>query len=575
VEIMKKKLQVMDLFAGAGGLSNGFEQTNKFEVKVAVEINKNARKTYQINHHSDVILHEDITKLKYKKDDGTLHDEYSDIDVIIGGPPCQGFSNANRQKNTLLSSNNQLVKEYLRAIEEVRPKAFVMENVRTLESAKHKFFISDDDEKELAELEVKVDDEFIKLGNLANNSEDLKSFLMEACQNKTDITPFLINKEDFSKLNSLLRHAKKQSKNGLVDFLNKENNRKYFRKIVSSKWKEIHEKYLDTSYKDKWYILGESLGKILENEEFNSQVFTNILEDIIETQRIINKTSEVIQNKIKLFGINIISDSVEIHIKSYNVFSYIKAKFSSFGYMLNEDDYIFNAARYGVPQERRRLILMGVLKEALKSEKVKTPNPLFENKDDFNKISHAIADLESLDPATNVNDNEINREDISTIIDNPLIRYLNNGSKIVYNHVRTESREMAQKRFKALTSGQNFHDLDESLKSTYSDHSRTQNTIYKRLDYKQPSDTVVNVRKSMWIHPKLNRAISIREAARLQSFPDTYKFYGTKDSQYQQVGNAVPPLMARFVAESLLESLGIEIKITIKDIISPKMLCNK
>ena len=73
-----------------------------------------------------------------------------------------------------------------------------------------------------------------------------------------------------------------------------------------------------------------------------------------------------------------------------------------------------------------------------------------------------------------------------------------------------------------------------------------------------PSETVVNVRKSMWIHPKFNRAVSAREAARLQSFPDDYIFYGTKDSVYQQIGNAVPPVLGRAVAEVVLDLLGVD-----------------
>jgi DNA (cytosine-5)-methyltransferase 1 len=60
----------------------------------------------------------------------------------------------------------------------------------------------------------------------------------------------------------------------------------------------------------------------------------------------------------------------------------------------------------------------------------------------------------------------------------------------------------------------------------------------------------------MWIHPTQNRAISAREAARLQSFPDNYIFWGTKDSVYQQIGNAVPPLLGRAVAEVVLKLLG-------------------
>lgn len=59
----------------------------------------------------------------------------------------------------------------------------------------------------------------------------------------------------------------------------------------------------------------------------------------------------------------------------------------------------------------------------------------------------------------------------------------------------------------------------------------------------------------MWVHPTKNRAISIREAARLQTFPDSFIFCGTKDKQYQQVGNAVPPIMAKAIAKKLASQL--------------------
>ena len=123
------------------------------------------------------------------------------------------------------------------------------------------------------------------------------------------------------------------------------------------------------------------------------------------------------------------------------------------------------------------------------------------------------------------------------------------------NHISTETRETALERFRAIQQGQNFHSLDDSLKSTYTNADRTQNTIYLRLKYDEPSDTVVNVRKSMWIHPVLDRALSVREAARLQSFPDSFEFIGTKDAQYQQVGNAVPPILAEAIARHIIRLL--------------------
>jgi len=71
----------------------------------------------------------------------------------------------------------------------------------------------------------------------------------------------------------------------------------------------------------------------------------------------------------------------------------------------------------------------------------------------------------------------------------------------------------------------------------------------------------------MWIHSKKDRALSIREAARLQSFPDSFEFAGTKDQQYQQIGNAVPPMLARVIAEKVLNLIGDKANESLEDIL--------
>ena len=134
-------LKILDLFAGAGGLSLGFEKTGQFEVVAIVENNKNAAKTY-LRNHPGLKNYEDILTVDFQQ----IKEECGEVDVIIGGPPCQGFSNANRQHRQLINGSNELVKKYVEAIKEIKPKAFVMENVKTIASNKHSFCVTHTDE---------------------------------------------------------------------------------------------------------------------------------------------------------------------------------------------------------------------------------------------------------------------------------------------------------------------------------------------------------------------------------------------------------------------------------------------
>ena len=118
----------IDLFAGCGGLSEGFIHSG-FQCVSAVEINKEIAKTLQANHQKTKVFNQDIVSIKSKE----LMLGYKSIDLIVGGPPCQGFSMAGKRirKNGIFINDqrNNLFKEFLRIVSEIKPKFFLMENV--------------------------------------------------------------------------------------------------------------------------------------------------------------------------------------------------------------------------------------------------------------------------------------------------------------------------------------------------------------------------------------------------------------------------------------------------------------
>src|SRR5690349_13967537 len=111
--------RLIDLFAGCGGMTQGFIDTERFEPLFAVEFDRDAAATYAANF-GDHVFAGDIKAV----------DMFPIADIVIGGPPCQGFSPLNRERVGF--ERRSLWKEYLRAIDEARPLAFVMENVPEL-----------------------------------------------------------------------------------------------------------------------------------------------------------------------------------------------------------------------------------------------------------------------------------------------------------------------------------------------------------------------------------------------------------------------------------------------------------
>lgn len=137
-----KKPKVIDLFAGVGGLSLGFENCG-FDVILANEYDESIAAAYSKNHPSTKMIVGDITALDLQEVFGSLSGK---VDVVIGGPPCQGFSQKGQRK-TIHDERNFLFKYYVKVVDLVKPKYFLMENVPNLLTAENGYF-----KKEIEEL---------------------------------------------------------------------------------------------------------------------------------------------------------------------------------------------------------------------------------------------------------------------------------------------------------------------------------------------------------------------------------------------------------------------------------------
>lgn len=523
---------VIDLFAGAGGLSLGFQQTRKYTIKVAFENSQYMQDTYRQNHPGVEVLG-DVCTADYAK----IVEKHGPIDVVIGGPPCQGFSNANRQKNHAINQNNMLVKQYIRAILELQPKAFVMENVSMLRSDVHRFYMDKNDESLVKKYKIKVKDTPLQL----IDKEHCFNGAFEIISDKGKILKHLWPDSHYTSMNVVYKATKNPEK--LLRALEK-----HKKKIIAFSQEHIcpqdcADHISLVSERAFQAVCGYYEGTVVAGE------LKELIEPAIIIQRMLSKALEIYDNNIVVDHYDF-TDGITAIIKSFAVYDYLEKILTAEddGYVLNSD--VLCAADYGAPQKRMRFVVMGI-KKTIASE-VKLPIGKFAG-GPYRTVRDAISDIEDVTPVVSI------EEDIGIeLAPKEGISELGQALRdctILKNHIVTDTTEVAMERFKALKQGENFHSLHDSMKTTYTDASRTQNTIYLRVNYDEPSGTVVNVRKSMWIHPTKDRAISIREAARLQTFPDSFEFCGSKDKQYQQVGNAVPPIMAKSIAKKLASQL--------------------
>lgn len=216
--------------------------------------------------------------------------------------------------------------------------------------------------------------------------------------------------------------------------------------------------------------------------------------------------------------------------------------FEDLGYAVSVSPKPLLAADYGVPQMRKRMFFVGFRKDEGYGY-FDFPKPKLD-KDNYVTSGEAISDLPSLE-----NDLGEECENYPVPPKSNYQKKMRKKSQKIYNHIGTNHTDYVKSVISLVPEGGNYKDLPKGV-----GESRKFNEAWTRYDSNKPSRTIDTGHRNHF-HYKWNRVPTVRENARLQSFPDDFHFLGTKTQQYRQVGNAVPPLLAQAMAEKILKHL--------------------
>lgn len=226
----------------------------------------------------------------------------------------------------------------------------------------------------------------------------------------------------------------------------------------------------------------------------------------------------------------------------------IKSELRALGYEVKEQ--VLKAEEFGVPQERRRVVFIG----NRMGLPVSHPSPTHGPGDGllpYVTIHDAISDLPCLE-----NGETANEAPYASEAKGAFQRWARGNLTEVRNHSAPKLGKINLDRMKHIPQGGSWRDIPFDLlpagmkRAKRSDHTKR----YGRMKWKAQSCTILtkcDIHWGAYIHPEQDRAISVREAARLQSFPDWFEFTGSKTDQYVQVGNAVPPLLGKAIGDHL------------------------
>jgi len=265
--------------------------------------------------------------------------------------------------------------------------------------------------------------------------------------------------------------------------------------------------------------------------------------------------------KPKMFIFENVKGILSAHPQGVRIFNIIVREMSkTYNIVDDPKTILLNAADYGVPQFRERVILIGVRKDIdyidvkdIYAHLQKTHSESDASLPKYVTVGEAILDLPKLLPGEGEE-----KQIIKSEITNDYLKKIHSPDKVVYNHVARNHNETDRERYRILSRHKNWQlkDLQTVRPDLIHHDPKHFGNRYTVQEADKPGKTVVaHLYKdgNLFIHPdpEQARTFTVREAARIQSFPDDFIFEGSRTDQFKQVGNAVPPLMAESFAKTL------------------------
>ena len=614
----RKGVNYLDLFAGAGGFSEGFMQAytdDKFyDFRLASDINENCELTHRVRYNKMLGLDTDFLCQDIMEDSflpnlmERLHGQ--EIDVITGGPSCQSFSLAGRRKK--LDKRDDLFYHYLKVIKALRPKYFVMENVKgILTKAEGRI-----KERILREIRSIVDD--AKMSTLlAFLNDHLKVYINEwlydclytkMCMEDINADMDKLYDTYFNNLDQQLKNVTKHlpysvSKSNVsvntvrhgILLLSDKKQREEIRKQVIQLKTSAH---IDNdTFVDSYNAIVEAISdeKILEN-------MLDAVDKIIEMDggceddaRTLKKSLEILTSTFDEC-IDFIREQFKSNKKVLDCFENMMKEIRL--YNINEP-LVLLSSNYGVPQNRERVVFIGCRND----QEVITEIPPTVKEEDKVKVYEAIWDLNMIgngevvntyNTPTLINEYESTKRlrgvqgepekdghlfsewsrtgrlnhrftfdeapfYVSSMNDLNVVR--KHQHMELFNHQTSCQNDKVRERLQIIAE---YKDYDAAKKELKEKGLDSQKRNYVVLNPLGQSPTVCTMPDD-FIHYSAYRPMTVREMARLQSFDDSFVFQGKRQTggnnrqkeipQYTLVGNAVPPLMARAIANTVLNHI--------------------